>query len=201
MNFYDVLFAKNTSGGGGGSPQIVEADYIYFSRSVSDAIMLPFTVDADYKITVDFEMDDYPSNNMAIIGNDNDANNVHLTVFNSNYYCSNGPGEVHFSSDFTGRHVFVCGEDGNKNTFDGRKVSDYTPTTSANNHLIIGRRTGASYSYKGKIYSYKIESISTGELIFCLKPVKVVSEGVEFKAIMDTVSKEIYYPFRSTYPV
>lgn len=134
---------------------------------------LPYTINSDYEIFVDFTIPTYYSN-MPIIGNSSNANSVHLTQYSNKYYTSNGSSESNFSATLTGRHTFINNHN-NINLFDGVKVSEYTPITSSSVSLTVGSRRDLNrygYYLRGSIHEYKITSISTGKIIADYKPAK-----------------------------
>lgn len=179
----------NVSGGGGGS--IVFYDYALFDGN--GYLELDYTLNADYKITVDFQCPTYYNNN-AVIGNNSGSDKSHFTSYSNKWYCSTGNGETSFTGDLTGRHVFVNNSNG-KNLFDGTEVTDYTPTTDNNVKLQIGARRWAN-NLKGKIYGYKIESISAGTTLLNLVPAAatVVYNGNTLSSFLyDTVNDKLYF--------
>lgn len=154
-------------------------DYISFanrSKATTDRkffVELPYTLNADHKITVDFNTSE-TYNNQAVIGNSAGANYIHLTQYNSKWYTSSGTSEINFSESTTGKHTFVVNDNGHL-TFDGTNVASYTPTTNNNiGYWLPSRNDSSGYlPFTGYIYSYKIESISNGTVICELKPVKL----------------------------
>ena len=146
---------------------------------------LPYTLNADYEIFVDFTVPTYYKN-MPIIGNSLNANTVHLTEFSNKYYTGNGSGEANFTATLTGRHIFINNHN-NKNLFDGVEVTDYTPTTNSSVSLTVGSRGDLvrwSYYLRGSIHEYKITSISTGNIIADYKPAKVY----DFTGLYDRIN-------------
>ena len=173
----------------GGEIKIEYYDYLEFTGQ--GKIALPFTVNEDYKITVDFDIPQYRGNN-SVIGNSNGAKYVHLTQYSNRYYCSTGSSETNFSDDLTGRHTYVVNQNG-KTLFDGEEKTNYTPTTN-NVFLWVGARADPQPVYFiGKIYSYKIESIQTGEILCELKAAKQIYKGkTVLEGFFDTVSGSFY---------
>ena len=158
-------------------------------------IILPYTLNSDYKVTVEFYETQY-YNDACVIGNTFGANRSHLTEFSNKWFTSSGTGETSFGS-WVGNvaHTFINNNGNNKNEFDGVEVTDYTPATDANIWYTIGCRTGTvtSNQYRGYIKSYKIESISTGDVICYLRPAKFVYPGVISKeGLFDSVN-EVWY--------
>lgn len=157
----------------GGDKTITIYDNLTFNNEKPGT--LPYTIDSDYEIFVDFTIPTYYSN-MPIIGNSSNANSVHLTQYSNKYYTSNGSSESNFSATLTGRHTFINNHN-NKNLFDDVEVSNYTPVTSSSISLTVGSRQDLNrygYYLRGSIHEYKITSISTGKIIADYKPAKVL---------------------------
>lgn len=169
------------SNGGGDSKTVVR----YASFNGSGYITLPYTVSADYKITVDYYVPKYVDN-MAIIGNTVSGDYTHLTLFSSRYYTTTGSAETNFAGNTVGRHTFINNVN-NHNSLDSEDVTSYTPTDNSNATLTIGYRYGAPNNFVGKIYEYKIESISTGDIICHIKPTKYQGELV-FRDIINGIN-------------
>lgn len=167
--------------------------YEYLNFTGSGYIVLDsFTVESDYKVTVDFEIPTY-IHNMGVIGRDTAGSSYfHLTEYGDTWWASEGASESSFSESLTGRHTWIC-NNGGYNTFDGDNVQNYTPTSVAE-HLTIGTSQGSNTNYlQGRIYSYKIESISTGDVLLNLKPVKITASGIILKmGLYDEVSGRVY---------
>lgn len=166
---------------GGDSKTVVR----YASFNGSGYITLPYTVSADYKITVDYYIPKYVDN-MAIIGNTVSGDYTHLTLFSSRYYTTTGSAETNFAGNTVGRHTFINNVN-NHNSLDSEDVTSYTPTDNSNATLTIGYRYGAPYKFAGRIYEYKIESISTGDIICDIKPIKYQGELV-FRDIINGIN-------------
>lgn len=178
------IYPNGMAGGGGGSATLEMCDYAEFNGT---RITLPFTISADYTVEVDFDADVY-FDNQYVIGNTSGASLLHLTQYGGRWYCSGGSGETNFAKATTGRHTFKCNYN-NKNWFDGEEVTNYTPTTDSATLLIGGR--GSEGNYQGKIYNYKITSISTGDTLLDLKPAKLIMAGVIVKeGLYDSVSQK-----------
>ena len=172
------------SNGGGDSKTVVR----YASFNGSGYITLPYTVSADYKITVDYYIPKYVDN-MAIIGSTsgslNSTYSPHLTLFSNKYYTGAGTSEANFVGSTVGRHNVIINTN-NKVIFDGIEVANYTPVDGTN-VLTIGFRDIAPNKFVGKIYEYKIESISTGDIICHIKPIKYQGELV-FRDIINGIN-------------
>lgn len=177
--------------GGGVSTELTAYDYAEFNGG--SYIALPLTVDADYKITVDFYIPNYV-HNMGVIGtNQTGSSRLHLTEYNNKWYASTGNGEQAFYKSLTGRHIFVNNV-GGKNTFDGDAVTNYTPTTLTSHRLAIGTSQGSATTFfRGKIYSYKIESIASGDVILDIIPAQLkIDDYIIKEGLFDTISKRFY---------
>ena len=186
QSFSEIIgIALTPDNGGGGDSPIHYKNYAKFNGY---GLQLPYTINADYKITVEFYQTTY-SNNESIIGNISGSSYVHLTPYSNSYYTSTGSSEEHFGTWSAGEHIFVCNNGNNHNEFDGVEVTSYTPTTNSTK-LTIGERNTANpcYSY---IKRYKIESISTGNKICELIP--CLYDNVT-PCLYDTVNKKFYYP-------
>lgn len=182
-------YPDGMAGGGGGGAEVIDYDYAQFTEG--GKITLPFTLNADYKISVTFQAPTYKNDN-SVIGNTNGASYSHLTIYSNRYYSSGGSGEVNFAGDVYAKHTFVTNNNGH-NTLDGTDVTNYTPTTNSGINLVLAGRQSSGQNYRGKIYEYIIESISTGEELIHLKPAKIQVSGVTLKqGLLDTVSGDMY---------
>ena len=181
------------SGGGGGGIIINEMDYAEFDGN--GFIVLDQTINADYKITVDFDIPTY-IHNMGVIGNAYGSNQYfHLTEWGDVWWVGVGASEASFNKPLTGRHIFASNDNGS-NTFDGDIVTPYTPTTT-NLKLAVGRSYSGSLSLVGKIYSYKIESILSGNTVVDLVPAQIVAivgnqHVILDSGLLDKVSGKLY---------
>lgn len=174
-----------------GGAEIEYYDYAYFSGKGS--IVLPFNLNADYKITVTFDIPVYSDDN-AIIGNSASNNYLHISQYASRYYTSTGTSETYFEDTLLGKHTYVINDDGT-NKLDGVVKTSYTPTTNNGIALVVGGRdlSRPGLNLRGKIYEYIIESISTGEELMHLLPIKLKAAGVIIKSgLYDSVSGEVY---------
>lgn len=165
------------------TPSIVFKNYAKFDGV---GIILPFTINSDYKVSVTYHQTNYISPE-CIIGNTDGAGYSHFTVYANQYWSSSGAGENGWGTWSAGEHAFVTNDGNGYNTFDGNNVQSYTPTTTSGKYT-IGIRTNTSpiVSY---IKSYTIESISTGDKICELKPCEF--DGNPY--LYDTVNKRFYY--------
>ena len=177
---------------------VEQYDYVQFSASSTGAstaasryIKLPYTVNADYKITVVFDIPTYYSNN-SVIGNNNATKYTALNGYSNRWYAGNGTGESNFAGSMTGKHTFVNNDGNGNNLFDGSIATAYSPQTNTSAYLLIGGRYNGN-NLRGKIYSYKIEKISNGDVVLDLIPAKVKFGPLELGAgLYDRLSGTIY---------
>ena len=172
--------------------------YDYSAFDGNGRIQLPFTINADYTITVVY--DTTFINGQGIIGNTSGNAYCSLTHFykgNDNPHewlmASYGYGNGAIAKGLgaaAGKHKFVNNLD-NKSFLDDQISYGYTPTTNGG-YLIVGGCQNNS-NFNGKIYEYKIESISTGNVICHLKPGKVYYNGVLRKVgLIDVINFDFY---------
>lgn len=168
----EIALAKAIGGGGGGGGGEFYGDFYDWINLNGNVFELPVKLNADYTITVTFDVQSY-TNNVAIIGSSGGANRLHLTMYGNKWYTSSGDGEASFGdlSSVLGKHTFVNNYDGG-NWFDGAKVTEFAPTTTTAS-LYINGRSGASPGNNWRLYEYKIESISTGETLYDYVPFAV----------------------------
>lgn len=158
--------------------------YIKFN---GQGIVLPWTLNSDYRIEVVF-YEHYFRANGTIIGNtNNNGNYSHITPYSNKYYTSTGTGETNFGTWAAGEHTFVNNDGNGHNVFDGVEVTSYTPTTNTSLRYTIGCRTNAgSNVYYGLIKSYKIYSLTTLNLIHDFRPCEVLGMACFYDAIDST---------------
>lgn len=186
MSIYGNPVMMGGSGGGGN----IVIDYMDFATfNGSGYVALPYSVNEDYDIAVEFDIDAYV-NAMAVIGNSVSVNYTQLIQYSNRWYTSQGTSETNFSGALTGRHIYQTNHNGG-NYFDGTLVTPYTPTTNNNAFLWIGNRPAGATLFNGKILHYKITSISTGSTIVDIVPVST-SGDIETIGLFDIVSKRIY---------
>lgn len=150
-------------------------------------IVLPWTMNSDYKIEVVFHETTYLQDS-AIIGNTRNETRSNLTEYNNAYFTSTGTSGSGFGSWSAGEHTFITNNGNGKNEFDGVEVTDYTPTTDNTINYAIGWRATAGNAFKGWIKSYKIYSISSGDLLHELKPALIMNSP----CLYDTIDGKIY---------
>lgn len=176
--------------GGGGSDIVIE-QYDFANFTAQGKIVLPFKVDADYKITVTFQSPTYKNDN-SIIGNTKNNQLSHCTQWSNRYYVSTGNGQADFSADLTAKHTYVTNDNGH-NLLDDSVVSNYTPTTASDTYLVLAGRQSADQNFQGKIYEYILESINTGDELMHLAPRKIKAKGaVLAQGLLDLISGEFY---------
>lgn len=169
----------------GGGVEPIFKNYMKFN---GEGLITPWTLDGDHKIEVTFYETTY-NNLAAVFGNTYNQHRAHLTTYQNKYYTANGTSETSFGAWSAGEHTFVINNGNKQNEFDGVEVTPYNPTTDNNIKYTIGCRgnTGTSNPYKGWIKSYKIYSLSTGELLHDVRPCRLYNTDCMF----DTVSKTI----------
>lgn len=177
--------------GGGGDSPIHYKNYAKFNGS---GLALPFSVNADYKITVEFQ--ETEKRNAHIIGNSYTGGRSCLSESDKFYAATSGSSNsIAPIADWTGNvdHIFITNNGNNKNIFDGEEVSNYTPG-NASYTLRVGCGGGTavtSNAWYGYLKRYKIESISNGSKICELLP--CLFDNVT-PCLYDTVGKKFYYP-------
>lgn len=178
----------------GGSSDI-EEEYFSCAYMGGTGIILPFSLNADYKVTVKFFEGTYV-NDSAIIGNTNGASYSHLTEYNNKWFTSSGTAETNFGSWIGNtEHTFINNNGNGKNEFDGTEVTNYTGYTNNSIYYTIGCRGNnvTSNRFYDFIKHYKIESISTGDVICELVPCKITRNGsLLIQGLMDIVNNKMY---------
>ena len=183
---------------GGGDITDTTPDNAKFKCNGTGYITLPYTINADYEVSVTFETTGFVSN-MAVLGNTVARTSpyyLHLTEFSNKWYSSNGTSEINFGSYSDGEHTCIINKD-NSIYFDGSVVSSYTPTTKDDTNMVLFRRGGES-GYYTAIYSqyfksFTIKKISTGETICNIVPKRFLVFGTfQFECLFDTISKTAY---------
>lgn len=177
--------------GGEGSIVLKEGEYANFTNA--GYIALPFTLNSDYILEVDYEATVNRNNNSVIGMSDGNTDKIHLTQWNNQWAHGTGTGETFYSDaqGMTSRHTYQCNYNGH-NYLDNTEMSTYTPSSASTVYYHIGSR-GTGNLYTGKIYSYKLTSISTGDVITHLKPMKLMAGKVILKeGLYDLVSGKFY---------
>ena len=184
-SFYTLtgIQAKGTEYQGGNL--ITIKNYAKFN---GNGLELPFTINSDYKVTVEFNQQTYDDTENIIGQTGNYIDQSQLTIYSHKYYTAVGNGETNFGTWSAGEHIFVTNNGNNHNEFDGVEVTNYTPVT-VNYYYTIGKRYGAHY-LSSYIKHYKIESISTGNVICDIRPC-LFDDTVA--CLYDSVNKRFYY--------
>lgn len=157
--------------GGGGSVEF--KNYLKFN---GEGIILPWTINSDYKFEVTFYDTTY-YNDRAVIANDNGASYFHFTEYSNKYfYQTSYNSESSFGPWSAGEHTVIYNDENGKISFDGTVVGNSNIPDNNSVHYQIGGR-GARTSvqaYKGYIKDCKIYSKSTGTLLYHLRPAEVL---------------------------
>ena len=166
---------------------IVLKNYAKFDGS--QGIILPWKLNADYKVEVTFYQTEYVQAE-NIIGNTVGASYSHLTPYQGGYWSSLGSDEgfIPNLSWSAGEHTYITNNGNNHNEFDGVEVQAYTPTTK-DGYYTIGIRANTSI-IRSYIKSYKIYSISQGTLLHELVP--CLYDGT-VTCLYDKVGKMFFY--------
>ncbi len=158
--------------------------YDYAEFNGGGYITTPFNVSSDYTIEVTFEAN--YTQTMSIFGTSANTRYPQLTIYNNNWYTGIGTSESMFGSYTSGKHTFINNTN-NENTLDGSKVTNYTPSSVANPYLVGFRLQSGNYI--GKIYEFKITSISTGDILYDLVPAKKGNDEGMYDKVSDTFTK------------
>lgn len=156
---------------GGGS--IEYKNYLKFN---GEGIILPWTINSDYKVEVTFYDTTY-YNDRAVIGNDNSTSYFHLTEFSNKYfYQTSYNSESSFGPWSAGEHTIIYNDEDGKISFDGTVVGNSNIPDNNSVHYQIGGRGSrtAVQAYYGYIKDCKIYSKSTGTLLYHLRPAEVL---------------------------
>lgn len=149
---------------------------------------LPYKVNSDYKITVIFNQTVFTQDEPILDTAYNSPYYVRLVTYNNLYWSSSGTSQNGWGSWSAGEHTFVNNVN-SKNIFDGNEVQNYTPT-DANYYLTIGKvsETAARQITSNTYYKlFKIESISTGDVICELKPAMDGTTACFYDTVNDTI--------------
>lgn len=153
-------------------------------------ISLPYTINSDYDVYIDFTVNSY-QDTCSVLGNtaNNGYDYLHLTMFNNRWYCNIGGGEVNWTGTFSGRHTFQYNHNG-KVYYDGVEKATANPTT-ANYNILLGKRGDLSTIFNGIIHEFKITSISSGEVICDYVPFTL--PGIPMGALYDITSNSYLF--------
>lgn len=155
----------------------IQKDYIQFDADYSHRINLGLTINSDYIVQVDFDIDTYKSFN-PILGNSSGASHLNLTQYDNMYYYFNGSTEQTMTRPLTGSHSVKFTD--TEVLFDNTSMGPYTPYSAGNVYMWLGSRAddpNSGKSYNGKINRVIITSISTGEVVADFRP--ATEENVE----------------------
>lgn len=181
------------NGGGGGDTFGPSTDGVQFNAGV---IRLPFSLNANYRIKVDFSVDAYTSN-MSIVGN-TAANyqRFHLTQYNNKYYTTGSPSsDIIITANLTGRHTYDFNTNSNIK-FDDVVVEDgqgnpvtIAPETYSTIYYTIGYRNTTDFT--GKIYRFTIWD-NTDDSLVC--DLQAYGKNGDADCLYDVVNDKIYAP-------
>lgn len=156
---------------GGGS--IEYKNYLKFN---GEGIILPWTINSDYKFEVTFYDTTY-YNDRAVIANDNGPAYFNFTEYSNRYYYQTSyNSESSFGSWSAGEHTIIYNDEDGKISFDGTVVGNSNiPDNNSVHYQIGGRGSRTSVqAYYGYIKDCKIYSKSTGTLLYHLRPAEVL---------------------------
>ena len=181
--------AKDDGASGYSEVTVNTISYKNYIKFNGEGIMLPWSINSDYKIEVTFHETTY-YNDSAIIGNSIGPSDMHLTEYNNKYYfLKSRNGETNYGTWSAGEHTFIYNNGAGENTLDDTVVSNFTPYNYSSALYSIGCRGGIkSNVYNGWIKSYKIYSISQDELIHDLRPAIVAG----YPCFVDVIGNAIY---------
>lgn len=181
------------TGGGGGDTFEPASDGIQFNAEV---IRLPFTLNANHRVKVDFSVDAYTAN-MCIVGN-TAANyqRFHLTQYNNKYYTTGSPStDIIITATLTGRHTYEFNTNSNIK-FDDVVVEDsqgnpvtIAPETYSTIYYTIGWRNTTDFT--GKIYRFTIWD-NTDDSLVC--DLQAYGKNGDADCLYDVVNDKIYAP-------
>lgn len=173
--------------GGGGGQAPLPITYTNYLKFNARGLLLPWTLDADHKIEVVFYETTYV-NLTSVFGTPQNQARANLTSYQNKYYTCIGTSETSFGTWTAGEHTFIANNGNNHNEFDGEEVTTYTPTTGNYPYIIGGRGSVTDKAFQGWIKSFKIYSISTGEILHDLRP--CIFCGVS--CLFDEISKMMF---------
>lgn len=167
----------------------------------SDFVRLPYHLESNYQIIVDFELDQTAmagSNpHIAIIGTVSGANYMCLIAERAGYYLTSiGTTATDFLASTTGRHVFFVNKDNGEYPalfFDDTEISRYFPR-SLEGMMYLGKCEGVTNKFVGKIYRYQIIDNDTSEMVMNLRPYEYISAdgAIRKVGLLDLVSNVFY---------
>lgn len=148
-------------------------NYLKFN---GEGIILPWTINSDYKFEVTFYDTTY-YNDRAVIANDNGPAYFHFTEYSNRYYYQTSyNSESSFGSWSAGEHTIIYNDENGEISFDGTVVGNSNiPDNNSVHYQIGGRGSRTSVqAYYGYIKDCKIYSKSTGTLLYHLRPAEVL---------------------------
>lgn len=163
LGFYNVSYVN----------MVEFKNYLKFN---GEGIILPWTINSDYKFEVTFYDTTY-YNDRAVIANDNGASYFHFTEYSNRYYYQTSyNSESSFGSWSAGEHTIIYNDEDGKISFDGTVVGNSNiPDNNSVHYQIGGRGSRTSVqAYYGYIKDCKIYSKSTGTLLYHLRPAEVL---------------------------
>ena len=198
-----LMGEKAGRGGGGSDFSFEERGYLQFPSGGGFGLTLPFKVNADYIVEIQYEGVTYYSG-QTIFGTVNTSQTPEALPFlimgssNQQLATSNGASEVSFMGAALGKHTFSL-NDGGTCKFDSvTVVNDYIPSSDPNAAYCLGWKTGGG-TYMGKVFYFKIFSISTGNLVADIVPANVLYKNTRIAfGVLDRVNSSFLYINPST---
>ena len=165
-------------------------DYIKFDGTANSALTLDIALSSDHTVSVTFDYALTASQKPVYATTSGTAGNYSHLMYQTNggYETSTGSNKTTFDKPKNGKHTFISNQN-QKNYFDGEVVTNYSPTTKTYKYTI-----GFGWSnvyYAGKIYEFRITSISTGDDVIWLVPVSYNDSGTTKYGFYDKVSKTL----------
>ena len=144
----------------------------------------------DHKVT--FEWYDDDEYNDCFRFGDNDASRLYCRRRYSQYYMP-GPGiesSQYWSGNVGVTHLMINNDEEHKNYIDGNYIGIVGSwnDNSSNKYCIAGRDTAGNYKCPVYVKQFKIESISTGDVLMDLKP--CIFEGTHY--LYDAINGTYY---------
>lgn len=166
-------------------------DYILFDGT-ADSVLDTGIPNGDNIFSITFDINGTGNKGIFGLSGSYPKAYIHLqSKGNDTYSTSTGSSQATFSGSTTGKHTFVANTNGH-NTFDGEEVTTFAFSSVSGNYR-IGRyyNNSTSYYFDGKIYEVKITSVSTSDVLLCLRPVQYEEDGTVKYGFYDTVSKTL----------
>ena len=169
-------------------------DYCDFCN---EYIELPFKLNANHKIFVDYELPTY-INQLQILGNTTGTpSSFYHGLYGDRIYVYTNNGENNWSTSgitVGSRHTLIVNDNG-RVVFDGVDKMAGTPNTDQNVHYTIGYR-GASFEFIGKMYRFYIYDTVNDEYLCDLVP--IWDSEHNRTALKDIINDIVYIPSRRT---